>query len=251
MQQSHSPLLHYYIQATYIQQSSISKYLNERDPDNVLLARGPAQRFSAEMMRDNALHVSGLLNDEMGGPWVKPYQPPGVWKELANQIGENKYRPSSGPDLYRRSVYSYWKRTIPPPFMLTFDAAERTVCVVKRQTTSTPLQALAMLNDPQMIEASRKLAEKMMEHAGENAQSRLIYGFTLTTSREPDRSELNTLLTLFKEEQKRFADNKEEAEALLNVGSSASNPNFDVTDLAALTVVANTLLNLDEAKMRS
>jgi len=239
------------LSATYRQQSSISKYLNERDPGNLLLARGPAQRFTAEMMRDNALHVSGLLNDEMGGPWVKPYQPPGVWKELANQIGENKYRPSSGPDLHRRSVYSYWKRTIPPPFMLTFDAAERTVCVVKRQTTSTPLQALAMLNDPQMIEASRKLAEKMMEHAGENAQSRLIYGFTLTTSREPDRSELNTLLTLFTEEQKRFAANTDEAEALLNVGSSVSNPNFDITHLAALTVVANTLLNMDEAKMRS
>ena len=238
------------LSSTYRQQSRIAPVLYERDPENVLLARGPAQRFTAEMMRDNALSISGLMNPEVGGPWVKPYQPPGVWKELANQIGENKYRPSEGQDLYRRSVYSYWKRTIPPPFMLTFDAAERTVCVVKRQTTSTPLQSLVLLNDPQLIEASRKLAERMIEQGGENTRSRLEYGFLLATTREPDRSELRTLTALFEEERFRFSENESEAEALISVGSSPVNPALDTTDLAALTVVANTLINLDEARIR-
>ena len=238
------------LSSTYRQQAVISRELYERDPDNVLLARGPAQRFTAEMMRDNALLISGLLNPEMGGPWVKPYQPPGVWKELANQIGENKYRPGKGPDLYRRSVYSYWKRTIPPPFMLTFDAAERTVCVVKRQTTSTPLQSLVLLNDPQLIEASRKLAERMMEQGGEDNRSRLSYGFLLATTREPDRDELRTITSLYDEERERFAANKQEAEALLDVGSSSVTSGLDTIELAAFTVVANTLINLDEAKIR-
>ena len=238
------------LSSVYRQKSHITKALLEKDPDNALLARGPAQRFTAEMMRDNALQISGLLNPEIGGPWVKPYQPPGVWKELANQIGENKYRPSEGPDLYRRSVYSYWKRTIPPPFMLTFDAAERTVCVVKRQTTSTPLQSLVLLNDPQMIEASRKLAERMIEQGGADTGSRLSYGFQLTTTREPDRSELRTLTNLYEEEQRRFAENEEEAIALLSVGSSLVNTAFETADLAALTVVANTMINLDEARIR-
>lgn len=238
------------LSSTYRQRSQITPDLYQRDPGNELLARGPAQRFTAEMMRDNALQISGLLNPAVGGPWVKPYQPPGVWKELANQIGENKYRPSEGPDLYRRSVYSYWKRTIPPPFMLTFDAAERTVCVVKRQTTSTPLQALVLLNDPQLIEASRKLAERMIEQGGENIRSRLAYGFLLATTREPDRSELRTLTSLFEEEHSRFSNDENEAKALLNVGTSPINPALDTTDLAALTVVANTLINLDEARIR-
>ena len=239
------------LSATYRQKAHISPELYERDPANILLARGPAQRFTAEMMRDNALAISGLLNPERGGPWVKPYQPPGVWKELANQIGENKYRPSKGPDLYRRSVYSYWKRTIPPPFMLTFDAAERTVCVVKRQTTSTPLQSLAMLNDPQLLEASRKLAELMMEEGGTDHRSRISYGFLIATTRDPNQKELRTLLALFEQERERFAKDEPAADMLLRVGSSPRNHDLEIADLAALTVIANTLINLDEAKMRS
>ena len=216
-----------------------------------MLARGPSQRFTAEMLRDNALKVSGLLHEEVGGPWVKPYQPPGVWKELANQIGENKYRPSTGKDLYRRSVYSYWKRTIPPPFMLTFDAAERSVCVVKRQTTSTPLQALVQLNDPQLVEASRKFAERMMGNGGDEVEGRIAYGFRLATSREPARDEIRMLVSLYNEELNRFAAGEHDADALLSVGSSPRNKAYDIIELAAYTVIANTLLNLDEARMRS
>ena len=239
------------LSSTYRQAAEIDPDLYRVDPDNQLLARGPAQRFSAEMFRDNALHVSGLLNPEVGGPWVKPYQPPGVWKELANQIGENKYRPSTGLDVYRRSIYSYWKRTIPPPFMLTFDAAERTVCVVERQTTSTPLQSLVMLNDPQLVEASRKLAERMLGQESVEVKERISYGFFLTTTRLPDRTELRTLEAMYKEEYERYANAPGDAKALLSVGSSVSSDRFDPAELAAYTVIANTMINLDEAKRRS
>ncbi|MFK7847699.1 MAG: DUF1553 domain-containing protein [Rhodothermales bacterium] len=238
------------LSSTYRQAAKITPKLQAMDPANLLLARGPAQRFSAEMVRDNALTISGLLVDKVGGHWVKPYQPPGVWKELANQIGENKYRPSEGPDLYRRSLYSYWKRTIPPPAMLTFDAAERTVCVVKRQTTSTPLQSLVLLNDPQMIEASRKLAEGTMQ-ANTELADRLQRAFRLTTSRQPDRTELRLLTSLYNEELNRFQEDIESAQALLGVGSSSVDERLDTAELAALTVVVNTLFNMDEAKMRS
>ena len=238
------------LSATYRQSARISPALQQRDPDNLLLARGPAQRFSAEMVRDNALRVSGLLHEKVGGHWVKPYQPPGVWKELANQIGENKYRPSKGADLYRRSLYSYWKRTIPPPAMLTFDAAERTVCVVKRQATSTPLQSLVMLNDPQIIEASRKLAERaLVSNSAVEEQLQLV--FRLTTSRDADSQELRLITSLYEEELRRFTEDSDSREALLNIGSSLPNHQLDQPALAALTVVVNTVLNMDEAKMRS
>ena len=239
------------LSATYRQEARIRPRLYEKDPANILLARGPAQRFSAEMVRDNALHVSGLMNDEVGGPWVKPYQPAGVWKELANQIGENKYRPSQGADLYRRSIYSYWKRTIPPPFMLTFDASERAVCVVQRQSTSTPLQALVLLNDPQLVEASRKLAERMIDEGGTATASRITHGFLLAMTRLPDREELNALSDLYEEEYERFAVSDASTKELLQVGNSPLSERFDLPSLAAYTIVASTILNLDEAKMRS
>lgn len=238
------------LSSTYRQASQITRDLQSKDPANILLARGPAQRFSAEMVRDNALQISGLINTKVGGPWVKPYQPPGVWKELANQIGENKYRPSTGADLYRRSLYSYWKRTIPPPAMLTFDAAERTVCVVKRQSTSTPLQALVLLNDPQMIEASRMLAQQLMQDISE-VDMQLETAFRLATSRLPDRTERRLLTDLYQEELSRLVDNVENAEALLNVGPAPRNQSLEAAPLAALTIVVNTILNMDEAKMRS
>ncbi len=238
------------LSATYRQQASLTPALQQRDPANVLLARGPAQRFSAEMVRDNALYVSGLLEEKVGGHWVKPYQPPGVWKELANQIGENKYRPSKGADLYRRSLYSYWKRTIPPPAMLTFDAAERTVCVVKRQTTSTPLQSLVLLNDPQIIEASRMLAEQAML-AVSDTDEQLERIFRQATSRLPDRTEKRLMNSLYQEEYNRFTTDTEGTAALLGVGERPVNVQLDQPALAALTVVASTLLNMDEAKMRS
>lgn len=238
------------LSSTYRQASRMTPDAAKRDPQNRLLARGPAQRFSAEMVRDNALRISGLLKEKDGGPWVKPYQPAGVWKELANQIGENKYRPSRGDDLYRRSLYSYWKRTIPPPAMLTFDAAERTVCSVKRQATSTPLQALILLNDPMLVEASRKVAERVMGNAAE-VDGRIAMAFRLATSRDPEPEETEILVSLFEKEHQRFAANKEAALDLLAVGASQWDKNIDPVELAAFAVTINTILNMDEAKMRS
>ncbi|MEM6801351.1 MAG: DUF1553 domain-containing protein [Bacteroidota bacterium] len=237
------------LSATYQQSSDISEEKRLRDKDNLFLARGPIKRLSSEMIRDNALAISGLLDNEVGGPWVKPYQPAGVWKELANQIGENKYRASKGNGLYRRSLYSYWKRTIPPPSMLTFDAAERSVCVVKRQSTSTPLQSLVLLNDPQYVEASRLLAARMLKE--EDLQAQLQQGFRLATSRDPLAKEIEVLVSLFESEKERFLAEKEAARSFLEVGQYQVLEDFDTAEFAAMSIVANMLLNLDEAKMKS
>lgn len=239
------------LSATYRQSSVISPTALKKDPDNRLLARGPSQRLSAEMIRDNALAVSGLLYDSIGGKWVKSYQPPGIWKELANQIGENKYRAGIGNELYRRSLYSYWKRTIPPPTMLTFDASERAVCVVRRQATSTPLQSLVLLNDPQYVEASRMLATRMLEKADGDAQSGIIYGFRAVTSRLPSAEELAILQHLLQVQSASFQQAESRATAYLGIGRMPPDPKFAPTELAAWAVLANTLLNLDEARMRS
>ncbi|MEM7368944.1 MAG: DUF1553 domain-containing protein [Bacteroidota bacterium] len=239
------------LSATYQQSSHIDADKLERDPENLLLARGPNQRLSAEMIRDHALAVSGLLSDSIGGKWVKPYQPPGIWKELANQIGENKYRPGLGQELYRRSLYSYWKRTIPPPTMLTFDASERAVCVVKRQTTSSPLQSLVLLNDPQYVEASRLLATKMLQVAGEDETEGISFGFRAVTSRFPSKQELGILNAQLLAEIRAFSAQPEKADALVRVGQMPPETGIDTVALAAWTVLANTLLNLDEAKMKS
>lgn len=237
------------LSATYQQSSDISKEKRDRDKENIYLARGPIKRLSSEMIRDNALAISGLMDQSLGGPWVKPYQPSGVWKELANQIGENKYRASKGSGLYRRSLYSYWKRTIPPPSMLTFDAAERTVCVVKRQSTSTPLQSLVLLNDPQYVEASRLLAARMLEESELDEQ--LSKGFRLATSRNPEPDELKVLKSLYLSEKDRFKLETEAANSLLEVGQSQLLHEKDPAEYAAMSIVANTILNLDEAKMKS
>lgn len=239
------------LSATYRQSARISPAKLKRDPDNRLLARGPNQRLSAEMVRDNALAVSGLLYDSTGGKWVKSYQPAGIWKELANQIGENKYRRGTGNELYRRSLYSYWKRTIPPPTMLTFDASERAVCVVRRQATSTPLQSLVLLNDPQYVEASRQLAARMIKADDGTLSTGIAFGFRRVTSREPTEEELSILLELLKEELESFGDNHERSRAYVRIGDTVADPAADQQILAAWTLLANTLLNLDEAKMRS
>lgn len=238
------------LSATYRQSAERTAEMMKLDPDNILLSCGPYQRLGAEMLRDQALASSELLNAKIGGKWVKPYQPAGIWKELANQIGENKYRESAGEDLYRRSIYSYWKRTIPPPVMLTFDASERAVCVVKRQSTSTPLQALVLLNDPQFIEASRALAQSVMQ-AGTDPETWIKSIFNRLTSRQPDASELDELLQLLEEEKGNYEADLAAAKALLNLGASPLDPSLAPADLAALTLVANVILNLDEAKMQS
>ena len=236
------------LSATYRQSSRITRILRERDPNNMLLARAPRKRLSAEMMRDNALLVSNLLNPTIGGEPVRPYQPAGLWRALANQIGENHYRP--GPDVHRRSLYTYWKRTIPPPAMLTFDAPERSICTVERQTTATPLQSLVLLNDPQYVEAARALAARVLASEGTNQQEQIAEAFRWLTSRSPEAEELNTLTDLLEEQTRKFELDPTSARALVSVGMTPLRRTSDIVKLAAMTVVTSTILNLDEAQYR-
>lgn len=236
------------LSSTYRQSSRISKVLQQRDPDNLLLARAPRKRLSAEMIRDNALSVSGLLNPAIGGEPVRPYQPAGLWKALANQIGENRYRP--GPDMHRRSLYTYWKRTIPPPAMLTFDAPERSVCTVERQSTATPLQSLILLNDPQYVEAARALASSIRMHEASDARQQIAAAFRRLTSRMPEEAELDALLDLFQEQAAEFEQDPKGARDLVTVGVSPLRQNTGIAQLAAMTVVTSTIMNLDEAQYR-
>jgi hypothetical protein len=233
--------------AAYRQSSKASSDLLARDPDNNLLARGPARRLTAEMFRDAALAVSGLLVEKIGGPSVKPYQPPGLW-EIA--MGNPKYDQGRGDDLHRSSLYTYWKRTVPPPSMIAFDAPERNVCIVRRQSTSTPLQALSLLNDTQIVEAARFVSERMLKEGGAALDDQIRWAFRLVTSRHPAPKELAVLKQLFQEQRELFADDQQAAAQLLAVGEAPNDPTLPPVDLAAGTVLAEALLNYDEAVMR-
>jgi hypothetical protein len=235
--------------ATYRQNSRVTPELREKDPENRLLARGPRFRLQAEMVRDNALAVSGLLNERVGGASVFPYQPKGLWEDIAfgDVYSAQSYTPSHGKDLYRRSMYSFWKRTSGPPSLLTFDAPDREKCTARRSVTNTPLQALVLLNDPSYIEASRALAQRIMTEAGGDAAKRIEYGFRLVTARKPSAKEAKILLDLERQELSQYRRNKDAAMKLLAVGESAYDKKLDPTELAAWTTVASTMLNMDEA----
>jgi hypothetical protein len=233
--------------ATYRQSSKCSNELLARDPDNKFLARGPARRLTAEMLRDQALAVGGVLVEKTGGPSVKPYQPPGLW-EIA--MGNPKYEQGHGDDLHRRSLYTYWKRTVPPPSMISFDAGERYVCLAKRQSTSTPLQALCLMNDIQVTEAARHVSERMLREGGATLEERIAWAFRLVTSRHPNQKELAVLKQIFEEQRELFAGDQQAAAKLLAVGEAANSPEFPPPDLAAGTVLAEALFNHDEAIMR-
>ena len=217
------------------------------DPENKWLARGPAGKLTAEMLRDQALAASGLLNDSIGGKWVKPYQPPGLWNEMASEIGEPVYRNDRGADLFRRSLYTYFKRTIPPPDMLTMDASERTVCTVKRQETSTPLQALVTLNAPLYVEASRHLATSIL--SDEPTDDELIEkAFTRIVSRKPEAEERLILADILADNASYFERDAVAAEELLSIGStSVGKPPVAPERLAAVTMAVSAIFNLDEA----
>ena len=237
--------------ATYRQDSRVTPELLSLDPQNRLLARGPRRRLPAETIRDQALSVSGLLVPTIGGPSVRPYQPPGLWRDVAFDFsGANLtaqiYQQDSGASLYRRSLYTFWKRTAPPPSMLLFDAPDRERCVVRRERTSTPLQALVLMNDPTYVEAARKLAERAMTEARGDPPRRIAHAFRVVTARTPRAEELTGLVGLFEKQQKRFADNDDLVDALLDVGESKSQA-ADRRDLAAYTIVASVILNTDEA----
>jgi hypothetical protein len=236
--------------ATYRQSSVVPSELEAKDPENRLLARGPRFRLPAEFIRDQALAISGLLNDEIGGASVSPYQPPGLWEELASrEDGKNwtaqTYTQSHGPDLYRRTMYTFWKRTSPPPTLATFDAPDRETCLVRRQRTNTPLQALVLMNDPTYMEASRKLAERMMTGA-KSGQDRITFAFRLAMARAPKAAEIKTLLKLHDEQVAAWRANGEAALRVLSAGESARDESLDPAELAAWTMVASAILNLDE-----
>ena len=235
--------------ATYRQSSKLDRELYNRDPENKLIARGPRFRLQGEFVRDNALSVSGLLVDQVGGPGVKPYQPPGLWNEVS--LGGNvRFRQDTGENLYRKSMYTYWKRSAPAPSMTIFDAPTREKCMVERPRTNTPLQALVTLNDPQFTEAARNLAQRMIKEGGQTAQDRVTYGYRLVAARKPKPIVANILVAAYNEELENFKKNTEAADKLLNVGESKRDETINNAEHAAWTIVASMLLTLDEVITR-
>jgi hypothetical protein len=226
----------------------VSPELRRHDPHNRLLARAPVRRLTAEMLRDQALAASGLLVGKIGGPPVKPYQPPGLWEEIA--MGKPSYEQGTGEDLHRRSLYTFLKRTVPPPAMITFDATDRSHCNVRRQATSTPLQALALLNDTQMIEAARVIAERMLKEGGVTPAEQVTFAFRAITSRAPTAGEIASLEAALKEQEEIFSTAGNAATKLLSVGEAEVDRTLSPVRLAAATMVASALLNHDEAVMR-
>lgn len=218
------------------------------DPDNRLLSRGPRFRMDAEMIRDYALMTSGLLNDLVGGPSVKPYQPSNIWETVAMPNSDtHDYKRDSGEKLYRRSMYTFWKRTAPPATMDILNAPSREGCTVKRERTNTPLQALATLNDPQFVEASRHLAELALEEAGKSKNSRIDFMAEKVLGRTLRPNEKDVVKSVLDNLEKHYTEDIADAKVLIQNGESKPDPKLNATQLAAYTMVANTLFNLDEA----
>tara|TARA_Y100001960_G_C14780803_1_gene886559 strand:+ start:948 stop:4142 length:3195 start_codon:yes stop_codon:yes gene_type:complete len=227
--------------STYRQDSLVNQTHLQQDPENIWLARASRLRLPAETLRDQALAVSGLLNGTIGGPSVKPYQPEGLWKEIASQA----YDQGTGEDLYRRGMYTFWKRTVPPPTMVTFDASSREICVLSRSRTNTPLQALALLNEVSYVEAARNLAQQMMLQHDE-VQQRLRWGWRQVTGREPTPFELEVINRALQRNMKRYQADLQAARGLIGFGESVPDETLKVDELAAYTAVASMLMNLDE-----
>jgi hypothetical protein len=228
--------------STYRQQSQATRDLLAVDPKNQWLARGPRFRLAAEVIRDSALLASGLLVERIGGPSVKPYQPAGLWEEL----GDDSYEQDRGEGLYRRSLYTFWKRTVTHPLMTTFDAPSREICTVREQRTNTPLQALALMNEAGMVEAARVLAQRVLSEGHRSAQERLIRAFRLVTSRHPKQQEITVLEQSLTQHLEHFGQNRQAAESLAAVGEYPTQATLDAVELASYTTIANMLLNLDE-----
>lgn len=229
--------------ATYRQASVASDALLRIDPENRLLARGPRRRLSPFAIRDAALFNSGLLVEKIGGPSVKPYMPPGIWKSISN----SKYVQDKGDKLYRRSLYTYWRRTVPPPTMMAFNAAARETCVVRSDMTTTPLQALTMLNNVTFVESARFLAERMLARHEDVPGGRIAWAFRQVTSRHPSATEIELLAGDLSAFLSTFKRQPQLGKQLLATGEKPFDQSLDVTTLAAYTLVANTILNLDEA----
>ncbi|MDA9764673.1 DUF1553 domain-containing protein, partial [Opitutales bacterium] len=228
--------------ATYRQSSRVTGKLLETDPENVLYARGPRQRLSAHTTRDQALALSGLLVETIGGPSVSPYQPDKLWEDLSNM----KYEQSEGDDLYRRSLYTIWKRTLPPPSMAVMDAADRESCIVSPKRTNTPLQALTLLNEKAFVESARNFGERILLEGGSSVRDQVIFAFRTVAGRRPKSAEQSLLETAYRDYRALYAEDMESAKKLISVGESKPTTDLNPIQLAAATTFANMLLNLDE-----
>jgi len=220
------------------------------DSQNRLLWRGPRFRLPGEIIRDQALAVSGLLAPQIGGKSVRPYMPAGVWDETSRYGDLRNYKHDAGEGLYRRTMYTVWKRTAAPPSMLLFDAPNREVCTVKRSRTNTPLQALSLLNEVTFVEAARRLAERILTEGGKTSAARLVFGFQLVTARKPMADELMILQEGLNADLARFSTEGAGSESLLAFGDAKSSATLNKAELAAWTMTANVLLNLDEVVTR-
>ncbi|HCK54346.1 MAG TPA: hypothetical protein DIC23_14095, partial [Planctomycetaceae bacterium] len=233
--------------AAYRQSSRVSPKSLALDPENRLLSRGPRYRLDAELIRDQALAISGLLVEEIGGKSVRPYQPAGLWKPVGfGGSNTSVFKQDKGAKLYRRSMYTFWKRTSPPPTMTTFDAPDRETCQVRRGRTNTPLQALVLMNDVQFVEAARKFAERVMSDGGEGVVQRVTFAFRTVLARKPTTSEIDTLTKLFAHYQSEFKSTPGTASKLLAAGESSQNKRLNADEHAAWTMIVHLLLNLSE-----
>jgi hypothetical protein len=231
----------------YRQSSVVDPQKYTTDPENRLLARGPRFRLDAEMVRDNALYLSDLLIERVGGKSVKPYQPKGLWNAVGyTNSNTANFTQDHGEALYRRSMYTFWKRTSPPPTMSIFDAPSREACTVRRERTNTPMQALALMNDIQFVEAARRYARRIMTEAGETDREKIVWAFRTATSRMPDEKEIQVIQKLLTTYREKYVQNPDQAQALLSVGESPREESLDVQQQAAWTMIANLILNLDE-----
>jgi cytochrome c553 len=234
------------LSSTYRQSSAVTAEQLAIDPENRWLARGPRYRLPAFALRDQALAVSGLLVERPYGPPTKPYLPPRLWESISN----NKYEQDHGEALYRRSLYTFWRRTIPPPLLTTLNAAEREVCVVRKDRTNTPLQALTMMNNVAFVEASRFLAERMVREGGDTDEQRIRFGFQLVTARQPSSEELSILSSAHASFLSRFQSDPAGAKKLLATGERPREESLDAAEHAAATMTASLLLNLDETSSK-
>lgn len=231
--------------SAYRQHSRFTPQLLEMDPDNRLLARGSRNRLMGEFIRDQALAISGLLVNKVGGPSVKPYHPPGLYEQVTAQSGVNTYIKDKGENLYRRSLYTYWKRSVPHPAMLSFGAPFREVCSLQRPRSNTPLQALNLMNDETYVEASRFLAARMMRSSADTT-ARLAFGFRTVLTRTPKPKEMAILDRAYRRAFEDFTKDPASAKAFLSVGDTPTDPQLNPVELAAFATVASTLLCMDE-----
>jgi mono/diheme cytochrome c family protein len=235
--------------AAYRQSSKVTPQTMERDPENRLLARGPRFRLPAELIRDQALAASGLLVEKIGGPSVRPYMPEGVWDETSKYGDLRGYKADTGDNLYRRSLYTIWKRTASPPSMTMFDSPTREICTVKRSRTNTPLQALSLLNEVTFVEAARVLAQRMIATAA-TPEERIAWAFKRVTCRQPSSDEVQVLADGLAKRLAKFQQDAEASKKLISIGAAPADPNANASELAAYVVTANVLLNLDEVVTR-